>query len=267
MTIYVIGAILAIFVIANIRQVNEYERGVLFLTGKYQKIVGSGWKFIIPIFQSVRIIDMRTRTVDLKDQEAMTSENVSVRIGAVVFFKVVDASKCVLEVENFQWAISQLSETTMRSVIGQVSLNELLSNRQHVADKIEGIIEPHAVGWGLKIVGVELKDIVLPEDMKRIMAKQAEAEREKNAAITKAEGELIASENLAKAASKMAQAPGALHLRTLSTISDLSSDQSNTIIFTLPLEVLRAFEGRAANGVGGIVDAISKKLSDSSKKG
>ncbi|MCA9374965.1 slipin family protein [Candidatus Dojkabacteria bacterium] len=263
---YIVPIIIAIFIIVNIRQVNEYQRGVLFFMGKYQKIVNSGWRFIIPVFQSMRVIDMRTRTVDLKDQEAMTSENVSVRIGAVVFFKVIEASKSVLEVENFQWAISQLSETTMRSVIGQVSLNELLSNRQHVADKIEGIIQPHAEGWGLEIVGVELKDIVLPEDMKRTMAKQAEAEREKNAVITKAEGELIASENLTKAAAKMAGTPGALHLRTLSTINDLSSDQSNTIIFAIPIEVLRAFEGKSTSSAEGLVEAITKKLSGYSKK-
>lgn len=237
-------------IISNIRQVNEYERGIIFNQGKFNKVVVSGWHFIIPIFQQMAIVDIRTKTVDLPDQEGMTQDNVSVRIGAVVFYKITDAQKAILEVENYMNAISQLSETTMRTVVGEVSLNKLLSSREDVAHKIETIIESNAKEWGLHIIGVELKDIVLPDDMKRTMAKQAEAEREKMSVITKAEGELEASENLAKAARMMSETPGALHLRTLSTINDVSSDQSNTIVFAIPIEVLRAVERIGSDKIG-----------------
>jgi regulator of protease activity HflC (stomatin/prohibitin superfamily) len=257
------GFVFFIILISNIKQINEYQRGLLFQYGKFKGMVNPGWKFIIPFIQNMTIIDIRTKTVDLSDQEAMTSENVSVRIGAVVFFKVLDAKKAVLEVENFHWAISQMAETTMRSVVGEIPLNELLSNRDAVSTKIEKIIKPKAEEWGLEIVGVELKDIVLPENMKRTMAKLAEAEREKNSVIMKAEGEMEAAENLGLAAEKLSKTPGALHLRTLSTLNDLSSDQSNTVVFAVPLEVLRAFEsfatGKSDQG-GDVLNSIAQKL-------
>jgi regulator of protease activity HflC (stomatin/prohibitin superfamily) len=238
-----ITVVFIFILLTNIKQVNEYERGIVFTLGKFTGMRASGWTFIWPIFQSLKKIDIRTKTVDLKDQEGMTRDNVSVRIGAVVFFKVTDAAKAFLEVENFYWAISQMAETTMRTVVGEVNLQELLTKRDEIADRIEGIVGPKAELWGVHIEGVELKDIVLPEDMKRTMAKQAEAEREKLAVITKAEGELAAAENLQKAAEMMGGTPGALHLRTLSTLNDLSSDQSNTIVFAVPIEVLRAVDG------------------------
>ncbi|MCA9376581.1 slipin family protein [Candidatus Nomurabacteria bacterium] len=246
--------------LTNIRQINEYQRGILFVMGKYKRVVNSGWTFIIPIFQSMKIVDVRTKTIDLADQGGMTADNVSVKIGAVVFFKIVDASRAVLEVENYQWAISQLAETTMRTAVGEVELNKLLSGRDEVANNIEAIIESKATDWGLHIIGVELKDIVLPDDMKRTMAKQAEAEREKLSVITKAEGELIAAENLSKAAEMMSKSPGALHLRTLSTLNDLSSDQSNTVIFAIPIEVLRAFE-KVGSGSNLSLDDMATKIS------
>lgn len=252
--------ILLIMLLTNIRQINEYQRGILFVMGKYKRVVNSGWTFIIPIFQSMKIVDVRTKTIDLADQGGMTADNVSVKIGAVVFFKIVDASRAVLEVENYQWAISQLAETTMRTAVGEVELNKLLSGRDEVANNIEAIIESKATDWGLHIIGVELKDIVLPDDMKRTMAKQAEAEREKLSVITKAEGELIAAENLSKAAEMMSKSPGALHLRTLSTLNDLSSDQSNTVIFAIPIEVLRAFE-KVGSGSNLSLDDMATKIS------
>lgn len=254
---FFLGFFIFIIVVSNIKQVQEYERGLVFTFGKFSRVVGSGWTFVWPIFQSMRKIDVRTKTVDLKDQEGMTADNVSVKIGAVVFFKVTDSAKAVLEVEDFLWAVSQLAETTMRTVVGEVVLQNLLTQRDEVANRIEHIISPKAEKWGVHIEGVELKDIVLPQDMKRTMAKQAEAEREKLSVITKAEGELEAADNLSKAAARLAATPGALHLRTLSTLNDLSSDQSNTIIFAVPIEVLRAFEG--GNG-GGIAKSIIDKL-------
>lgn len=249
-----------VFTLSSIKQINEYQRGVLYTMGKFTGVIGSGWKVIIPIFQRLIIVDIRTKTVDLADQGGMTADNVSVKIGAVVFFNVDDAGKAINEVENYKWAVSQLAETTIRTVVGETTLQNLLTGREEVANKIEHIISPKSEIWGMKIVGVELKDIVLPEDMKRTMAKQAEAEREKLAVITKAEGELEASDNLAKAASNMAETPGALHLRTLSTLNDLSSDQSNTIIFAIPVEILRAIDGMGAERVGKMVkEAVAKK--------
>lgn len=241
--------VIFLFVVANIRQVNQYERGLLFQMGRYKRIVNPGWTFIVPVFQSMRIVDVRIKTVDLQNQETMTKDNVSIQLGVVLYYRIADAAKSVLNVENSQWATSQLAETTMRSVVGEVELNELLGHRDKVAQRIQQIIETVVAEWGIEIQAVELKDVVLPSDMKRTMAKQAEAEREKISIVMKSEGELQASENLAKAAKRMAAIPGALHLRTLSTINDVSSDQSNTIFFALPIEVLRAFE-RIGTGAG-----------------
>ncbi|OGH72243.1 MAG: hypothetical protein A3I93_03275 [Candidatus Magasanikbacteria bacterium RIFCSPLOWO2_02_FULL_43_22] len=226
----------------SVRQVNQYQRGVKFMLGKYITTAEPGWRLIIPIIQSLIKIDMRTKAVDVPLQEAITKDNISAKINAVIYYKVVDAAKAVLEVENFWNAVSQLAQTTMRNVVGELELDELLANRDTAAQRIKEIIENAASQWGIKVEAVELKDIVLPENMQRVIAQQAEAEREKRSVIIKASGEVIAAENIAKAAAILAQSPGALHLRTLSTINDLSSDQSNTVIFAVPLEVLRAFE-------------------------
>lgn len=245
---FAIGAfIFALILLSNIRQINQYEKGIMFVMGKFKKVVEPGWTFIIPIFQSLKVIDIRTKTVDLTDQETMTKDNVSIKIGFVLYYRINDAVKSIMNVENSQWATSQLAETTMRSVVGEVELNELLGNREKVAIRIQQIIAETVVDWGIEIKSVELKDLILPDDMKRTMAKQAEAEREKLSIVMKSEGELQASKNLAQAAKQMASVPGALHLRTLSTINDVSSDQSNTIIFALPIEVLRALEGLGIN--------------------
>lgn len=202
-----------------------------------------GWRLVFPIVQSFKRVDIRTKAVDVPDQEAITKDNVSTRISAVIYYKVIDASKAILEVEDYFYAVHQLAQTTMRNVVGEVELNELLANRDKVAERIRTIVVENSTSWGLEILSVELKDIILPENMKRTMAKQAEAEREKRATIINSEGEVIAAENLAKAADLMSQSPGALHLRTLNSINDISSDQSNTVVFTVPLEVLRAVDG------------------------
>lgn len=236
---------LIFIILISIKQINQYERGVKFTLGKYTGIMEPGWKLVFPIFQSYRKIDIRTKAVDVPDQEAITKDNVSARISAVIYYKVKDASKVVLEVEDFYYAIHQLAQTTMRNVIGEVELDELLANRDKVADRIKEIVDVTSASWGLSVGSVELKDIILPENMKRTMAKQAEAEREKRATIINSQGEVLAAENLSKAATLMSKTPGALHLRTLNSINDISSDQSNTIVFALPVEVLRAFEGVA----------------------
>lgn len=241
--IWAIVIVIGFILLISIRQVNEYERGVKFSLGKFSSIMKPGWNIVLPVFQSYKKVDIRTKAVDVPAQEAITKDNVSVKINAVIYYKIFDASKSVLEVENYYYAVGQLAQTTMRNVVGSVSLDELLVERESVSENICKIIDDLTDPWGIKVENVELKDISLPEEMQRVIAKVAEAEREKAAIITKAAGEVEASKNLALAAETMSATPGALHLRTLSTINDISSDQSNTIVFAIPLEVLRAFEG------------------------
>ena len=234
--------VIVCIILSSIRQIDEYERGIKFTRGKFSKIMNPGWNLVLPIFQSMKKVDIRTKAVDVPEQDAITKDNVSVRINAVIYYKIFDASKAILAVENFYYAVSQLAQTTMRNAVGEVNLDELLSERETISDKICAIIDKATDPWGIKVENVELKDVALPEEMKRVIARVAEAEREKRAVITKAEGEVEASNNLAKAADTMAQNPIAVHLRTLETINDLSSDQSNTVIFALPLDVLKSFD-------------------------
>ncbi|MGN1372310.1 MAG: slipin family protein [Candidatus Coprovivens sp.] len=235
--------VIIIIILNSIRQINEYERGILFTFGKFSKIMNPGWNIVLPIIQSYSKVDIRTKVIDVPEQETITKDNVSVRINAVIYFSVFDASKSILAVEDFRYAVSQLAQTTMRNAVGAVTLDELLGSREKISTEICAIIDKATDPWGIKVENVELKDVALPEEMKRVIAKAAEAEREKAAVITKAAGEVEASQNLAKAAQLMANTPGALHLRTLSTLNDLSSDQSNTIIFAVPVEVLEAYKG------------------------
>lgn len=236
-------------------QVNEYERGIKFTQGKFTEIMQPGWRFIVPIFQSYKKIDIRTKVIDVPEQEVITKDNVSIRINAVIYYNIFDAGKALLGVENFHYAVSQLAQTTMRNIVGSVTLDELLVGREKISSEICLIVDKATDAWGIKVQNVELKDVTLPGEMQRVIAKVAEAEREKQAVITKAAGELEASKNLAEAAERLSNSPGALHLRTLSTLNDLSSDQSNTIIFAIPIEVLRAFEGKVnANMATDLVD-------------
>ena len=242
----IILIIVLVILLMSIKQVSEYERGVKFCFGKFKKIMNPGWNIVLPIIESYKKIDIRTKVIDVPEQEVITKDNVSVKINAVIYYNIFDASKAILEVENFLYAVSQLAQTTMRNSVGSVTLDELLSCRDKISSTICEIVDKASDDWGVKVHDVELKDVSLPGEMKRVIAKVAEAEREKQAVITKAAGELEASKNLAEAATTLSQSPGALHLRTLATINDVSSDQSNTIIFAVPLEVLRAFEGEKA---------------------
>jgi len=233
----------AIFiVIISIRQINQYENGIKFTLGKFSGTMKPGWNLVFPIIQSYAKVDMRVKAVDVPDQEAITKDNISVKVNAVIYYKISSAEKAILEVENFYYAVSQLAQTTMRNAVGQVELDELLSQRGKVSDNIRAVIDEASDPWGIKVDNVELKDITLPEEMKRVIGRQAEAERERRSVIIKAEGEVIAANNMAKAAETLSKSDGALHLRTLQSINDISSDQSNTIVFAIPLEVLRAFE-------------------------
>ena len=250
----ILGFILFIILI-SIRQISEYERGIKFRFGKFKKIMKPGWNLVLPIIESYKKVDIRTKAVDVPEQDAITKDNVSIRINAVIYYKVFDASKAILAVERYQYAVGQLAQTTMRNAVGAVSLDELLSERDKISTEICNVIDEATDPWGIKVENVELKDVKLPEEMQRVIAKVAEAEREKEAVITKSRGEKEAADNLAKAAEVLSAAPGALHLRTLSTLNDLSSDQSNTIIFAVPIEVLRAFDGADLTKV---VDKIKK---------
>lgn len=240
---FIIIGVLCVLLIISIKQVNQYERGVKFMLGKYTGIMEPGWRIVIPIFQSYKKVDMRVKAVDVPDQNAITKDNVSVSVNAVIYYKVSSAEKAILEVEDFFYAISQYAQTTMRNIVGEVTLDELLSSREKIANRIRDIVDQETDAWGLKVNNVELKDIKLPEAMERTIAKQAEAEREKRAVIITSEGELAASQNIAQAAKTLAGSEGALHLRTLQSINDVSSDQSNTVIFTVPLEIMQAFTG------------------------
>ena len=253
-----IGIILFIILI-SIRQVSEYERGIKFRFGKFKKIMKPGWNIVLPIIESYRKVDIRTKAVDVPEQDAITKDNVSIRINAVIYYKVFDASKAILAVERYQYAVGQLAQTTMRNAVGAISLDELLSERDKISTEICKVIDEATDPWGIKVENVELKDVKLPEEMQRVIAKVAEAEREKQAVITKAAGEKEAADNLAEAATKLSSSPGALHLRTLATLNDLSSDQSNTIIFAIPIEVLSAFWQGNVSKVVEKVKEINKK--------
>lgn len=240
---WIILIIIAIIIIASIRQINEYQRGVKFRLGKYVRVLTPGWRIILPLIESMAKVDMRVRAVDVPYQEAITKDNISTRINAVIYYKITDAAKSVLIVEDFYYATSQLAQTTMRTAVGEVVLDDLLSQRDQVAEKIRSVIDRMTDPWGIKVENVELKDVVLPDEMKRVIARQAEAERERRAVIIKAEGEVVASENIAKAAERIAQAKGGLHLRTLQTLYDISADPASKLVIFLPVEALRALEG------------------------
>jgi len=240
--LYLIPALI-ILAILLFRQVNQYEKGVMFTLGKFTGIKEAGWRIVVPVFQSMRKIDIRTKAVDVPDQEVITRDNIPVKINAVVYYKIVDAAKTVLAVEDYYYATSQVAQTTMRNAVGERTLDELLQKRAEVAEKIKLRVDTLTDPWGIDVESVELKDVIIPEDLKRTISKEAEAEREKRAVIINAEGDMIAADNLALAAKKLNAVPGALHLRTLQTINDLSSDQSNTTVWMLPMEILKALEG------------------------
>lgn len=240
---YFIALIVIFIVIISIRQINQYERGVKFTFGTFTSIMQPGWRLVWPIIQGYQKVDVRTKAVDVPDQNAITRDNVSVRVNAVIYYKVADAQRAIIEVEDFKYAISQYAQTTMRNIVGEVTLDELLSSRDKIADRIREIVDAETDAWGLKVQNVELKDVSLPPELERTIGKQAEAEREKRAVIISSEGELAASQNIAKAAEMLSQTPGALHLRTLQSINDMSSDQSNTVVYMVPVEALKALEG------------------------
>lgn len=237
--------LIVIYLVAGLQVIDQYERGVVLTLGRYSGLKQPGLNWILLGFQRIIKVDIRIKVIDVPNQDCMTRDNVSVNVSAVIYYQLSAADKAVLEVENFAYAVSQLAQTTMRDVVGAVTLDELLGQRDEISRRIQEIVDQVTDNWGVKVNSVDLKHIELPADMKRTMGKEAEAERERRAVIIQSEGEKIAAGNLAHAAGLLAQSPGALHLRTLHSINDISSDQSNTVIFAIPLEVLRAIEGLA----------------------
>jgi regulator of protease activity HflC (stomatin/prohibitin superfamily) len=225
---------------AAIKIVQEYERGVIFRLGRLVGARGPGLFFIVPIIDRMLKVDLRVVTLDVPSQEVITRDNVTVKVNAVVFFKVVDPSDAIVQVEDFQRATWNISQTTLRNVVGQSELDDLLANREEINQKLQQIIDETTEPWGVKVTIVEIKDVELPQPMQRAMAKQAEAEREKRAKIVHAEGEFSAAQNLAKAAELMADQPVSIQLRYLQTLTEISVEKNSTIIFPVPLDI---FEG------------------------
>ncbi len=239
---FVIVILFGLFLlIAGLRVINQYERGVVLTLGKYSGIKTPGLNWIIPVIQTMNKVDMRISTVDIPQQEAITKDNVPVGINGVVYFRVEQAEMATLEIQNYSMAVSQYAQAALRDVIGSVELDTLLTERDRVADEIKKIVDEATNSWGINVNSIKIQDIELPADMKRVMAKQAESERERRAVIIRAQGELKASEDLSLAAKNLSMVPGGLSLRTLKTIEAINPDPSKTVIFALPVEIMEGF--------------------------
>jgi regulator of protease activity HflC (stomatin/prohibitin superfamily) len=234
--------ILAAMVIASaVRILPEYERGVLFRLGRYAGVRGPGLFFIIPGIDRLVRVTLRTVAFDVPPQDVITHDNVTVKVSAVIYFRVIGPEKAIIEVENYLYATSQLSQTTLRSVVGQVELDELLANREKINKELQEILDRHTAPWGVKVSNVEVKNIDLPQEMLRAIAKQAEAERERRAKVIHAEGEFQASEKLAQAATVLSREPMSLQLRFLQTLTEISAEKNSTTIFPVPIDLLSMF--------------------------
>jgi regulator of protease activity HflC (stomatin/prohibitin superfamily) len=246
MTVYMIeylapAILLLAIVISAVRILREYERGVIFFLGRFQKVKGPGLIIVIPVIQKMVRVDLRVVTYDIPTQDVISRDNVTVHVSAVLYFRVVDPERAIIQVEQYFNATSQLAQTTLRSVLGQHDLDEMLSQRDKMNADIQNILDEQTASWGIKVTNVEIKHVDLNESMIRAIAKQAEAERERRAKIIHAEGELQASEKLLMAANVMSKNPQALQLRYLQTLNDISNENASTIIFPLPMEILQAF--------------------------
>ncbi len=237
----VVIVFLALVAWAVINILPEYERGVIFFLGKYQEVKGPGLIIVIPVIQQIVKVSLRTITMDVPPQEVITKDNVSARVNAVVYFRVIHPEKAIIQVENYMYATSQLAQTTMRSVCGQAELDELLMSRDEINKKIQEILDRQTDPWGVKVSLVEVKAIDLPDEMKRAMAKQAEAEREKRAKVIHASGELEAGAKILEAANIMSQNPVSLQLRYLQTLTEIAAEKNSTIMFPLPLDLVKPF--------------------------
>lgn len=240
-------ALVAIYLIfQSIIIVNQYERGIVLTLGTYSYTLNPGLKLVVPIIQRVIKVDIRINTLDIPKQEIITRDNVAVSINAVVYFQVTKPEDAILKVRDYTYAVSQYSQTALRDVIGGIELDSLLSDRQKISDEIKTIVDQETAEWGLDVTSIKLQDVAVPDNMKRVMAKQAEAERERRATIIRAQGELTASENLTKAMAQLSSS-GAIALRSLQTIENATNGPNNTVIFGIPIEILETFKKLAGN--------------------
>ncbi len=234
-------AFILVIITSAVRILLEYERGVVFRLGRFSSVKGPGLKFIIPVIDQMKKISMRTVAMDVPPQDVITRDNVSIKVNAVLYFRVVHPDKALIEVEKYLYATSQLAQTSLRSVLGQVELDELLSQRDKINQNLQEILDRQTDPWGVKISNVEIKHVDLPAEMQRAMARQAEAERERRSKIIHAEGEFQAAANLAKAAQQITAEPGALQLRFLQTLTEVAAEKNSTILFPLPIDLLKPF--------------------------
>lgn len=233
--------IIAMFLYSAVKILKEYERGVIFMLGRFWRVKGPGLILLIPGVQKMVKVSLRTVVLDVPTQDIITKDNVSVKVSAVVYFRVIDSNKAIIEVEDYMYATSQLSQTTLRSVLGQAELDELLSARDKLNQDLQRILDRHTEPWGVKISNVEIKNVDLPQEMQRAMAKQAEAERERRAKVIHAEGEFQAAQRLADAAEIISVRPAALQLRYLQTLTEIATEKNSTIIFPLPVDLISSF--------------------------
>ncbi|MBC7343822.1 MAG: slipin family protein [Clostridia bacterium] len=242
--VIILIALVLVFLSSAIRIVREYERGVIFRLGRLIGAKGPGLFFVIPFVDKMVKVDLRTITMDVPPQEVITKDNVPVHVNAVVYFRVVNPTAAVVEVLDFVEATRQISMTTLRSIVGKSELDELLTERERLNKELQKVIDEHTDPWGVKVITVEIKDVKIPAEMQRAIARQAEAERERRSKVIHAEGELQAAEKLREAAAIMQQSPGALQLRYLQTLTEISAEKTNTIVFPIPLEILQALTRR-----------------------
>ena len=243
--IAVVGFFLLIVLSSTVKVVQEYERGVVFRLGRLLGPRGPGLILLIPFIERMQKVDLRTVTMDIPAQEVITRDNVTVRVNAVTYFNVVDPVRSVVAIQNYRYATSQVAQTTLRSILGQVDLDDLLIKRDEINSQLQQIIDDLTNPWGVKVTLVEVKDVELPESMRRAMARQAEAERERRAKVIHAKGEFEAAESLGQAAAVLETRPAAMQLRTLATMVDVAADRNSTLIFPLPVELLRFFSAAA----------------------
>lgn len=256
----IVLAVAFLFVVSGIRIVKEFERGVILRLGRYNQTKGPGLKWLIPGIDKMYTVDTRIVARDVPPQDVITRDNVSVQVNAVIYFKVVDPDKSVLKVENYLYATSQYAQTTLRSILGQYELDEILTAREDINHSLQEVLDRHTDAWGIKVTSVELKHVDLPSEMKRAMAKQAEAERERRAKVIAAQGELQASTQLAEAAANIAKAPGAMTLRYLQTLSEIAVEHNSTIAFPVPINLLAGMEGNKSEK-----SPLANILSDTAK--
>jgi regulator of protease activity HflC (stomatin/prohibitin superfamily) len=243
----IITLVADIIISSGIQLAAQWERGVVFRLGQFHGMKGPGLFFIIPLVDQVKLVDTRIRAMDIPAQQMITKDNVPVKINGVIFFKVDKPEDAIIKVQDYRYAISQYAQTALRDVIGQMTLDQLLSEREQIAKMIETAVEKDTIGWGLEVTGINIQDVDMPEELKKMMSRQASAEREKRATITKAEGDKEAAFNLAAAATTMATSPGAMQLRTLQTIDGLGPTASNTVVIAVPIDLMDAMQSIARN--------------------